>query len=169
MELTIDVVRDGLRAFNAQPKQSILGIVADVDIQNRTCTVEDDGVLYYDVALQACPECMSGVVLIPQIASAVVMAKIEDSDALWTVIATTKIDKIDIAIDKIEIEVSASGVVVNSGINGGLVNVAILKQWMTTVRADLLAVQAALNSLQVPVVITSSAPNDALEDKLIKH
>lgn len=169
MELTVDKVRDALRAFSATSKQTILGFVADVDMQNRTCTVVDDDVAYYDVALQACPECLSGVLLIPQVASAVVMAKIEDSDALWAVIATTKVDKIEIAIDKTEIEVSAGGVVINSGDNGGLVNIANLKQWMTAVCADLIKVQAAISAIGGSVVITTSAPSEALEDKLIKH
>lgn len=168
MDNTVEEIRGALRRFTVKDTSTVLGVVTAVDADKRTCDVADDGVIYYDVALQACPECPGGILLVPRLDSAALIVRIEDSDAMWAVVATTAIDKVVMSIDKTKVEMSSAGIVINDGHNGGLVNISNLTQWMMTVYTDLITIQGALAAIS-PVVIKATPPDAALEDKLIKH
>ena len=168
MDNTVEDIRGALRRFAASDASTVLGTVTAVDADKCTCDVTDDGVIYFDVALQACPESSTGVLLVPRQGSAVLIMRIEDSDAMWAVVATTDIDKVVISIDKTKVEISHAGIMINDGRNGGLVNISNLTQWMMSAYTDLITIQGALAAIS-PVVIKTTPPDAALEDKLIKH
>lgn len=142
------------------------GVVVDVDMVERSCSIDDDGTVYHGVALQGVLDGDSGAVVFPRvgsIATAVVVA-----DGLAAMVSCSQCDKIDIRVDEISVEIDSGGVVINTGNSGGMVNIEPLKQWMTTVKTDLETISAALKTI-APVVVTTQLPNESLVDNRITH
>lgn len=107
-------IRKGLAELASSRTVTILGTATDIDEKERTCTVTDDGVPYYDVRLQCITGGDKGVVVIPADGSQVLMIAIEGSDE-YAIIMCEKADKVLIDTN--------TEIVINGGKNGGLINI----------------------------------------------
>ena len=107
-------IRKGLAELASSRAVTILGTATDIDEKERTCTVTDDGVSYYDVRLQCITGGDKGVVVIPADGSQVLMIAVEGSDE-YAVVMCEKADKVLIDAD--------TEIVINGGNNGGLVEI----------------------------------------------
>lgn len=107
-------IRKGLAELASSRTVTILGTSIDINEKERTCTVTDDGVSYYDVRLQCITGGDKGVVVIPADGSQVLMIAVEGSDE-YAVVMCEKADKVLIDAD--------TEIVINGGNNGGLVKI----------------------------------------------
>jgi hypothetical protein len=81
---------------------SIVGVVSDIDVSTRTCTVSpiDDSPDLFDVRFQASESLSEGINIIPTDGSFVVVSFMNKTTAV--IINTSDIDKIEITTDLIE-------------------------------------------------------------------
>lgn len=107
-------IRKGLAELASSRTVTILGTSIDINEKERTCTVTDDGVPYYDVRLQCITGGDKGVVVIPADGSQVLMIAVEGSDE-YAVVMCEKADKVLIDAD--------TEIVINGGNNGGLIKI----------------------------------------------
>ncbi len=164
--MEIETIREGFKDMCNGVATVLHGVVIDVDMVERSCTIDDDGTIYYGVALQGVLDGDSGSVVFPRIGS--VATAVIVADGLAAMVSCSECEKIEIRVDEISMEIDSSGVLINTGSRGGIVNIEPLKQWMTSVKTDLEAVAVALKAI-APVVITTQLPNESIEDKRIKH
>ncbi|MDR3327093.1 MAG: hypothetical protein LBT04_03025 [Prevotellaceae bacterium] len=133
-------IREGIRALAGKRTPTILGIVSDIDEQNRTCTITDDNVPYYDVRLQCITAGKSGIVVIPADQSQALMLEIEGSGE-WALIMCEKVNKVLIDAE--------NEIIINGGDNGGLVKVEKMVEWMQKVYNDLNTLKTQLSTFTV--------------------
>lgn len=167
METYNDIRQQIAGAFGAR-RPTMLGVVKDVDTTARTCTVEDDGVEYYDVRLQSVAEGNGGVLLVPATGAHVLAARIEQSEE-WMIIGCDRITSLQFKAGEKELSFDREGFVFNSG-SLGLVKIDKLIDWMGKVYADLVSLGTELKALGVPFVPTTPVPvRTELEDTTVKH
>lgn len=118
-----------------QGNELMLAEVAEVDRDERSCTVVDDGVEYYGVRLQPVVERQSGVVLFPRKGAMALVAKIEGGDLC--VVSASEYDMVDIKISDTSLTMDENGIIANGGGNSGLVKIDKLIEWMDRVHSDL--------------------------------
>jgi hypothetical protein len=82
---------------------------------------------------------------------------------------STDIERVLINIGNTAIEASADGISFNGGNNGGLVNINTLKSAFNAVVSDIAVIATALKGLGIPIVPTSYALDNTVEDDKIKH
>ena len=107
-------IRKGFAELASSKTVTILGTSIDIDEKERTCTVIDGSVPYYDVRLQCITGGDKGIVVIPANGSQVLMISVEGSDE-YVIIMCEKADKVLIDTD--------TEIVINGGNNGGLIKI----------------------------------------------
>lgn len=160
MAKTDQEVRELLARFIGINRPTMLGTVKGVDKTENTCTVEDDGVEWLGVRLRAITGDNNGIVAYPKSGAYVLCVKVEDTEE-WAVVKATEYESIEMTIESL---------VINDGNNGGLVKIDAMISWMQKVKTDLTTISTAMQSLGVPVVITTGQPvKSDFENTKIKH
>nr|DAE63448.1 MAG TPA: hypothetical protein [Caudoviricetes sp.] len=104
-----------------------VGTVKDVDMQEGTCTVERDGKPeLHEVRLHAVidEKVKDYFRVIPAIGSYVMVLQMGMAEGL--VVATSKIEKVEIKTGNVMLDMSAAGIVMNGGELGGMIDIAKL-------------------------------------------
>jgi len=173
--MTNDELRQILRKFIGDEKPTMLATVKSVDKEKCTCSIEDDGIEYFNVRLRAITGKNTGIVMYPKIGTDVLVVKIESTEE-WAVIYATEYESIEIEIDSL---------VINGGKNGGLVTIGDLKDNLDKLRdfvkdlaTNIYTWGSVLDSLAGGVVATNQTAWNVIvntfqfkdmEDTKIKH
>ena len=144
------------------------GKVLEVDTKARTCNIDIDGTTLPGVLLQPVIDNTTGVAIFPQVGAQALCLYNAEWDG-WVLLQASDIDHIDIAVGDTSLSVSTDGIVINNGNNGGLVNVNTLKSAFNAVVADIATIATAFNGLGIPIITTSAALDDTIEDTKVKH
>lgn len=144
------------------------GKVLEVDTDARTCNIDIDGTTLPGVLLQPVIDNTTGIAVFPKVGAQALCLYNAEWDG-WVLLQASDIDHIDIAVGDTSLSVSTDGIVINKGNNGGLVNVKSLKSAFNAVVADITAIATALDALGRPVITTSSALDNTIEDNNVKH
>ncbi len=176
METYADI-RKLLAASFGSPRQTLLGTVLEVDAAGRTCTVDDDGAVYYNVRLQCVTGGDTGLLLVPAAGASVLAVRVENSEE-WMVIGCDRLESARIDVGGSSMEVTSGGIAFNGG-TLGLVKIDALVSWMGQVHADLqklttlLSISAvAGNGAPLGIAFTPSTPEPVranFEDTAVKH
>lgn len=177
MALTEEDIRKQMaRALLPNPV-TILAEVKSVDSSNRTCDIDDNGVIIYGVRLQPITNGAAGVVFYPKIGSQVLCSRIEDEDK-FMVVHSSDVDKIEIKVSEKSVVIDKDGIVVNNG-SIGSVKADKMVEWMTKVYDDLQTLVALLsasivtgNGAPLGITFTPTTPSPVLsnfEDNAFKH
>lgn len=140
------------RAFRPGPV-TVLAEVKGVNQSDRTCDIDDDGVVIYGVRLQCITKGNCGVLVLPKLGSKVLCVKIEDTDA-FMVIQASEVEKIEINVAGKTITADSDGFVFNDG-SVGAAKTDKLVEWMTKVYSDL---QTLTSLLAASPVTGNGAP-----------
>lgn len=169
MAKTDQEIRELLARFIGTNRPTMLGTVKDVDKEENTCTVDDDGVEWLGVRLRAITGENNGIVGYPKLGAYALCVKVEDTDE-WTVLKATEYESIEMTIESL---------VINGGDLGGLIKIDALISWMQKVHADLQSLKTQLNTWPVTgngaplaLVFNPTVPNPEksdFEDTKIKH
>lgn len=144
------------------------GKVLEVDTDARTCNIDIDGTTLPGVLLQPVIDNTTGIAVFPKVGAQALCLYNAEWDG-WVLLQASDIDHIDIAVGDTSLSISTDGIVINKGNNGGLVNVNSLKRAFNAVVADITAIATALDALGRPVITTSSALDNTIEDNNVKH
>ena len=167
METYADIRRLLAASFGA-PRQTLLGTVMEVDAAGRTCTVDDDGAVYYGVRLQCITGGNAGLLLVPATGASVLAVRMEKSEE-WAVIGCDRLESARIDAGGRSIEMGSGGIVLNDG-TLGLVKVDALVGWMAKVYTDLTTLASALKAVGVPFQPATPMPvRTDFEDTAVKH
>lgn len=103
-------IRAGLAAFAAKygPLQTILAKVASVDAVGLTCECDYDGTTLFDVRLRCVINGKESSTFFPKVGSYVLIARIENSEEDWMVIACDELDRHRIVIGALEFEMDGA-------------------------------------------------------------
>lgn len=144
------------------------GKVVEVDIEARTCNIDIDGTTLPGVLLQPIIDNTTGIAVFPKVGAQALCLYNAEWDG-WTLLQATEVERVLVNIGNTAIEASAEGVVFNGGNNRGMVNVDVLKSAFNAVVSDITVIATALKGLGIPIVPTSSALNNTIEDTKVKH
>ncbi len=89
----------------------VLGVVKSVDVDKNTIEAEIDGLLYTDIRLNA-TAVSSGqkVILIPEVKSTVILARLEHSEDDFKFLGTDKVKQALIQIENTKIDIDKQGI-----------------------------------------------------------
>lgn len=151
--VTEDDVRKQLkRAFKSEII-TVLAEIKGVNQSERTCDIDDDGVMIYGVRLQCITNGSCGVVITPKLGSKVLCVKIEDTDS-FMVLHASEVEKLEIDVAGKTISADSNGFVFNEG-SVGAAKTDKLVEWMTKVYSDL---QTLISLLSTSPVAGNGAP-----------
>lgn len=89
----------------------VLGVVKSVDVDKNTIEAEIDGLLYTDIRLNATAVSSDQkVILIPEVKSTVILARLEHSNEDFKFLGTDKVKQALIQIENTKIEIDKQGV-----------------------------------------------------------
>ena len=99
-------IREGLKKLAAEvgPVQTILVKVVSVDVEEKTCEVMDDEVIYYDVRLRPVLNGKECITIFPKIDTWVLILRIEE-DHTWQVVSVDEADKVRVVTDTTQFEI----------------------------------------------------------------
>lgn len=93
------------KKYGAKPV-TVLGTVAAVDETAKTCDIDDDGLVMYDIRLQCVNDAAGGILCVPKKGAAALVVQIEGGDG-WMLADCAEYEKI----------------IINGGGNGGLIKI----------------------------------------------
>ena len=170
-------IRQMLAQFVGVNKPTILGTVKDVDKDECTCTITDDGTDYPGVRLKPITGQNTGIVKYPKDDSFALAVKVESTE-YWMIIEATEYKSILITVGSNKVEVSDSDIVFNDG-EHGMVKISEMVTWMGKVYTDLQTLKGSLsttvvagNGAPLALVFSPSTPNPTIsdfEDANLKH
>lgn len=107
--------RQALADFAAKfgPVQSMIAVVESVDEEEKTCTLQDNGLLYYDVRLRPVINGKESITLYPKVGAYAVAIRLEGNEE-WMVAASDEIDKYRIVVGETIIETDGSKIQVSN-------------------------------------------------------
>lgn len=165
------------KAVGGKSGELMLAEVEEVDREEMTCTVSDEGVEYFGVRLQPTIEGKSGVVLLPKVGAAVLLSQIEGGD--WFVEMASEYDEISLKVGDSEVVIDKEGIVANGGELGGLIKIEKLIGWMQQVHSDLTTLSGKLashvvvgNGNPLKLIFTPETKKPVrgdFEDERVKH
>lgn len=174
---TYSEIRQQLAESFGGVRPTMLAKVTEVDKDSRTCTVDDDGAVYYGVRLQCIAGGNAGLVLFPPVGACVLAVRVEKSEE-WAVIAASEIESWRIDAGKRSVELDGGAVVFNGG-SLGLIRIDRVMEWMDKVYNDMQSLITLLSSTAVAgngaplgAVFTPTTPKpvrDDFEDTAVKH
>lgn len=144
------------------------GKVLEVDTNARTCNIDIDGTTLPGVLLQPLIDNTTGIAVFPKVGAQALCLYNAEWDG-WVLLQASDIDHIDIAVGDTSLSVSTDGIVINKGNKGGLVNINTLKSAFNAVVADIATIATALSGLGIPIITTSAALDNTIEDTKVKH
>ena len=165
---TTNELRRALQQKYGEKPVTILGTIAAVDENSKTCNIDDDGFMMYGIRLQSVTNAAAGILKVPKIGAQALAVKIEDGDGFML-------------LDCAEYE----KIIINGGNNGGLINIQSLVNKINAIENDLNSLKTVFKSW-TPVAqdggsalktaaadwadqtITKTKTKD-LEDKTITH
>ena len=165
---TTNELRRALQQKYGEKPVTILGTIAAVDENSKTCSIDDDGFMMYGIRLQSVTNAAAGILKVPKIGAQALAVKIEDGDG-FMLLDCAEYDKI----------------IFNGGTNGGLINIESLVNKINAIENDLNSLKTVFKSW-TPVAqdggsalktaaadwadqtITKTKTKD-LEDKTITH
>lgn len=131
-------IRDLVRQLAAAPESDagslILGQVSSVDEVARTIDVEplDESAPILGVNLQANQNSEVGMVLFPRMGSYVIVGMLGMCQAV--VLACDDVERVRVDVDKMSLDISKDGIVLNGGDLGGLVKIQEIKDNLDTLK-----------------------------------
>lgn len=165
---TTNELRRAFQQKYGEKPVTILGTIAAVDENSKTCNIDDDGFMMYGIRLQSVTNAAAGILKVPKIGAQALAVKIEDGDG-FMLLDCAEYDKI----------------IFNGGNNGGLINIESLVDKINAIENDLNSLKTVFKSW-TPVAqdggsalktaaadwadqtITKTKTKD-LEDKTITH
>lgn len=162
-----DTIRNMLMAAVDVPAV-LSGKVLEVDTESRTCNIDIDGTTLTGVLLQPLIDNTTGIAVFPKVGATAISLYNAEYDG-WILLQASDIDHIDISVGDTSLSVSTNGIVINNGNNGGLVNINTLKSAFNAVVSDIAVIATALKGLGIPIVPTSTALDNTIEDNSVKH
>ena len=114
---TAEDIRKALREQFGGAAATVLGKVKEVDMTERTCTIEDDGVDMPGIRLQSITNGDKGVCIYPKVGAQALAVNIEATDE-WMVVSCSEVDKVRIDAGQSNIEITTDGIVINGGTVG---------------------------------------------------
>lgn len=111
------------------PVQTEVGKVASINEGDRTCSVLiGEDLSYYNVRLNAVVDSYRNhILIVPKLGSYVTVTIMDNDMTQAAVIGYTEIDKVEIVIDGTKVKIDSSGIEMNGGGNGAMVNIQDLK------------------------------------------
>ena len=157
-------------AFGSEPV-TVLAEVKGVNQSDRTCDIDNDGVMIYGVRLQSITKGNCGIVVIPKLGSKVLCVQIEKTDS-FMMLHASEVDSIEINVAGKTLAADSNGFVFNGGTIGSAKTDKMV-EWMMKVYNDLQTLSGSLASFPVTtpagpgtgaVVFTPQTPSPQLTD-----
>ena len=168
---TTNELRRAFQQKYGEKPVTILGTIAAVDENSKTCNIDDDGFMMYGIRLQSVTNAAAGILKVPKIGAQALAVKIEDGDG-FMLLDCAEYDKI----------------IFNGGTNGGLINIQSLVNKINAIENDLNSLKTVFKTTWIPPTlspdsgaalkaaaatwagqtISKTQPKD-LEDKTITH
>lgn len=116
MTARAEQIRQQLRHMSQQvgPAPTLLGVVSAVDASKGTCQINDDGVLYTGVRLQAVLTGAKSQNILPTIGAQALAVRIEQSQD-WYLLASSSLDEIQQVTGSVVTEQSDDGLLIAKG------------------------------------------------------
>lgn len=136
-----------LQQMTSQPPGHYLAKVLEVSLENRTALVEDlqDGTIT-EVLLQS-SLAVSGVLLVPQVDSWVLVAQLNEAGA-GSVVLTSELDGIEVTIGNSSLSIKDGLMVFNGGELGGLVKADALTDKLNKLEQEVSTLKARLTTFE---------------------
>lgn len=177
---TYGKIRQQIQEAFSAPQSTVLGVVKEVDTDRRTCTVDDEGALYYDVRLQCIAGGSVGIVAVPPAGAMVLMLRIENGGE-WMITDSSGIESIRIDIGDKSVVMDKDGVVFNDG-KIGLAKADNITDKLNALERQYNSLLSILSGITVPPqsglvfapLFSSLSPiaptqRDEIEDSTVKH
>lgn len=126
---TTNELRRALQQKYGEKPVTILGTIAAVDENSKTCDIDDDGFIMYGIRLQSVTNAAAGILKVPKIGAQALAVKIEDGDGFML---------LDCA--------EYSKIIFNGGNNGGLINIQSLVNKINAIENDLNSLKTVFKS-----------------------
>lgn len=126
---TTNELRRALQQKYGEKPVTILGTIAAVDENSKTCNIDDDGFMMYGIRLQSVTNAVAGILKVPKIGAQALAVKIEDGDDFML---------LDCA--------EYSKIIFNGGNNGGLINIESLVNKINAIENDLNSLKTVFKS-----------------------
>ena len=140
-------IREKLGAALKRPSVTVLAEVKGVNQSDRTCDIDNDGVMIFGVRLQSITKGNAGIFIIPKVGSQALCVQIEETDQ-FMLIHASEVESIELTIGENTFEMDSNGFVFNGGTIGS-VKADKMVEWMMKVYADLQTLHALLLSTPV--------------------
>lgn len=131
---TTNELRRALQQKYGEKPVTILGTIAAVDENSKTCNIDDDGFMMYGIRLQSVTNAAAGILKVPKIGAQALAVKIEDGDG-FMLLDCAEYDKI----------------IFNGGTNGGLINIESLVNKINAIENDLNSLKTVFKTSWTPV------------------
>ncbi len=126
---TTNELRRAFQQKYGEKPVTILGTIAAVDENSKTCNIDDDGFMMYGIRLQSVTNAAAGILKVPKIGAQALAVKIEDGDG-FMLLDCAEYDKI----------------IFNGGTNGGLINIQSLVNKINAIENDLNSLKTVFKS-----------------------
>lgn len=126
---TTNELRRAFQQKYGEKPVTILGTIAAVDGNSKTCNIDDDGFMMYGIRLQSVTNAAAGILKVPKIGAQALAVKIEDGDG-FMLLDCAEYDKI----------------IFNGGTNGGLINIQSLVNKINAIENDLNSLKTVFKS-----------------------
>ena len=126
---TTNELRRAFQQKYGEKPVTILGTIAAVDENSKTCNIDDDGFMMYGIRLQSVTNAAAGILKVPKIGAQALAVKIEDGDGFML---------LDCA--------EYSKIIFNGGNNGGLINIQSLVNKINAIENDLNSLKTVFKS-----------------------
>ena len=164
-------IRDKLGEALKRNPVTVLAEVKGVNQSDRTCDIDNDGIMIYGVRLQSITKGNCGIVVIPKLGSKVLCVQIEKTDS-FMMLHASEVDSIEINVAGKTLAADSNGFVFNGGTIGSAKTDKMV-EWMMKVYNDLQTLSGSLASFPVTtpagpgtgtVVFTPQTPSPQLTD-----
>ncbi len=130
---TTNELRRAFQQKYGEKPVTILGTIAAVDENSKTCNIDDDGFMMYGIRLQSVTNAAAGILKVPKIGAQALAVKIEDGDGFML---------LDCA--------EYSKIIFNGGNNGGLINIQSLVNKINAIENDLNSLKTVFKTTWIP-------------------
>lgn len=128
---TTNELRRAFQQKYGEKPVTILGTIAAVDENSKTCNIDDDGFMMYGIRLQSVTNAAAGILKVPKIGAQALAVKIEDGDG-FMLLDCAEYDKI----------------IFNGGTNGGLINIQRLVDKINAIEKQVEALKKIFKAWQ---------------------
>lgn len=175
--MTEQEIRDRLAERLRGMPQTILGSVLAVNKRERTCDIDNDGIVVYGVRLQPVTAGKTGVTVFPATGSQALIVQIENGGD-YMLLQASEVECMEVVFGEKSLTADETGFVFNGG-SVGAARTDKVVEWMSKVYADLNTLTELLSSSLVAgngaalgIVFEPKTPNPVLSDfsdECLKH